>query len=92
MSYELRDRFCKHFQLTTKQYGRVWELFIEYGMSRGEAPHRSTANHYFLQGMTEHYVVEWHEWESRMTKELKGIIRKEYPQLMVTDKTFQGLN
>lgn len=90
MSYEVREKFCKHFSLSEKQYDHIWKLFLEYGMTRGEAPHRSRANHYFLQGISEHYVVEWHEWKSKMTKELKDIIKTEYPQLMVTDKTFKG--
>lgn len=85
--YELRDRFKKKYNLSEKDWSDLWGLFLEYGMTGGSRPHRSTANHYFLQGISEHLEVEWDSWKSKITKELKEIIKNRYPQLMVTDKS-----
>lgn len=86
---EKREQLKKKYNLSNLQYDYLWELFMEYGMTNGSAPHRSPANHYYLQGISEHNVIEWHTWKSKMTSELKKIISQKYPQLMVTDKTLQ---
>lgn len=86
MSYEKRKSFLNKFGLSTEEYDYIWTLFLEYGMTRGEAPHRSPANHYFLQGISEHYIVEWHCWKGKMTKELKKIIKERFPFFMITYK------
>ncbi|WP_139368945.1 hypothetical protein [Elizabethkingia meningoseptica] len=84
-----REQLKNKYNLSDLEYDYLWKLFMEYGMTSGEAPHRSPANHYYLQGISEHNVIEWHTWKSKMTSELKKIISEKYPQLMVTDKTLQ---
>ena len=85
--YERIDQFKEKYNLSDKDWTYLWDLFMEYGMTRGEASHRSKANHYYLQGICEHLEIEWHSWRCKITKELKFILQFKYPQLMVTDKT-----
>lgn len=84
--YDQREKFKAKYNLSDIDFSNLWELFLEYGMTRGEAPHRSRANHYYLQGISEHLEIEWSCWKGNMTKELKAIIKEKYPQLMITDK------
>ena len=49
---------------------------------------RSKPNHYFLQGILEHCIIEWHVWGKDMNPELIEIFRKEFPQLMTNDLEF----
>lgn len=90
--YKLREEFKRKYLLNDIAWQDLWYLFLEYGMTGGEAPHRSRANHYFLQGVCEHLEIEWHSWKSKMTKDLKEIIEQQYPQLMVTDKSLSKNN
>lgn len=82
-------KFRGHFYLNEKDISNLWEMFMEYGLSRGGAKHRSSANHYFLQSICQNFSVEWMTWHRKMTKELKKIIKEDYPQLMVQNKEFE---
>lgn len=87
--YECEALLKEHFNLTDEDLSYLWELFMEYGMTRGEAPHRTRGNHYFLQGICEHIVVEWKEWNKKLSPELKKIITEKYPQLMTNHTDFE---
>lgn len=84
-----KEKFLNHFKLTEKDFTHLWSLFLEYGMTRGEAKHRSKANHYYLQGIGQYLSVGWKTWNKNLTPELKEIIVEKYPQLMVQNKQFE---
>ncbi len=83
-----REGFKKAFNLTDNDLTEIGNLFMNYGHPNGIDKHRSPANHYFLQGIWQWQSVEFKSWKSKMTKELKEIIKEKYPQLMVQDKTW----
>lgn len=85
----MKLKFMQHFKLTEKDLKRLWALFNEYGLTAGEAKHRSSGNHYFLQGISQYYTVEFHTWRDKMTPELISIVTKEYPQLLTQHKKFE---
>lgn len=68
---------------------KLWNMFMDFGLTKGKAPHRSGGNHYFLQGITEHMVVEYDTWKEHLTPEVLNIIDKDYPQLKTTNTSFR---
>lgn len=87
--YEVTPLFMKTYSLSDEDWSKLTQLWYDYGMRYDYCPQRRTpANHYFLQGILEHLTVEWNTWEFKMHPELKEIIKKSFPQLMVTDHEF----
>lgn len=81
--------FQEYFKLSDEDMSYLWSLFMEFGMTREAAPHRSRGNHYFLQGIGQYHSVEWGTWGEHVTKELREIIKARFPQLMVQNKDFE---
>lgn len=81
--------FKEKYNLSDNDMTLLWEMFIEFGMTKGEAPHRSKGNHYFLQAIGQYNTLEWHCLKDKLTPFVATVIRKLYPQLMVTDKSFE---
>jgi len=81
--------FNKHFNLSENDHSKLWNLFLEHGMTRGEAFHRTKGNHYYLQAICQYHSVEWKTWKSKLSPFVKNLIETEYPQLMVQDKSFE---
>jgi len=82
--------FKKHFKLTDRDLSYLWELFMEYGMTRGEGENRTKGNHYFLQGICQYNSVEFKTWGKFLSKNVLQILKDNYPQLMVQDKQFES--
>lgn len=76
------------YNLADSDIKRLTDLWHIYGMHAKDDGRQTTGNHYFLQGIVEHTVIEWKEWKKKLHPELREIIKTEYPQLMVTDKSF----
>lgn len=85
-----KDKFKDTYNLTEDDIAYLWKLFMDYGHPNGVDKHRSSGNHYFLQGIGQWCTLEYNSWKSKMTKELKDIIKEKYPQLMVNDWTFDN--
>ena len=81
--------FFEFFKVTEEQLSELWEVFMEYGMTKGEAEHRSKANHYFLQGICQYHSVEWKTWNKKLTPFVKNLIETKFPQFMVQNKKFE---
>ena len=89
-----REAFLKFFNMTEEDISYLWrEFFMPYGMTRSinceEDEIHKKGNHYFLQGLCQFGVVEWNEWENRMSDPVINIIKDKYPQLMVTERRFE---
>lgn len=84
-----KPTFQDKYKLTDLDLSYLWELFMEYGMTRGEAEHRTKGNHYFLQGICQYHSIEWKTWKSKLSTQVKELIKTKYPQLMVQDKSFE---
>lgn len=81
--------FLTFFKLTEKDLSDLWELFMDYGLTKGADNHRSSGNHYFLQGICQYHSVEWNSWGKKLTPGLLDIIKTKYPQLMVQNRKFE---
>lgn len=83
------SNFFNFFKVTEEQLSELWEVFIEYGMTKGEAEHRSKANHYFLQGICQYHSVEWNTWNKKLTPFVRNLIKTKFPQFMVQNKKWR---
>lgn len=86
-----KKAFCKHFKCNQKTLDNIWKLFKIYGMDgfvENKTMHKCPANHIFLKSITENLEVDYLSWEKKLSKPLKEIIQKKYPQFMVTNKNF----
>lgn len=86
---ELSDDFYSHFKVSDTDLSYLWDLFMEHGMTRGEAQHRTKGNHYFLQGICQYHSVEWQTWKDKLSPIVTEVITNQYPQFMVQNKTFE---
>lgn len=86
---EKETEFKSHFNLSDTDLSYLWELFMEYGMTRGEGEGRTKGNHYFLQGICQYQSVEFKSWGKKLSAPVLNVIKEKYPQLMVQDKQFE---
>lgn len=88
-SLDKQKLFKDHFGLTDDNLMELWNLFMEYGMTRGEGKDRTKGNHYFLQGIVQYGSIEFKSWGKKLSKPVLDVIQSKYPQLMVQDKQFE---
>lgn len=83
-------KFKEKYNLSDSDLTYLWNVFMDYGMTRSNQREQSKANHYFLQGICEHSILDWKNWNKKLTPTVRKIITEKYPQLMVNDKSFEG--
>ena len=86
---ECEKAFMQHYNLTESDMSYLWKLFMNYGMTKGEADYRSHGNHAYLEAISQNYCLEYDTWSKLMTPKLKKILHEKYPQLLVNDKQFE---
>lgn len=60
--------------------------FMNFGMNSGSDVHsHSTKAHYFFQGICEHYELNWREYGSKVPKDAKEWVKKNFPRLVGVD-------
>lgn len=74
------------YGLTEADLDRLWWAFMNFGMNSGSDVHsHSTKAHYFFQGICEHYELNWREYGSKMPKDAKEWVKKNFPRLVGVD-------